>query len=357
MARKRLAWAELRVGILVIFSFTILAVAIVLISGGAGFFTEKYELKTYLGSASGLRKGSLVWVAGIEGGNVSTVNITTSPDPSRAVEVVMQVEKHYSQIIREDSVATLGSIGLLGDKYIDITRGSPAAKRTPPGGEVKGSAEADIKKIMQNSNDLVANLGELVNKINDITRKIDVGEGTIGKFINDPSLFNKLNRTVEEAHDLLATVKSGDGSIGRLISDREFYDSLKGTLARVDNVAAKVEKGEGTLGKFVHDPAVFNRAESLLAKFNVVADRMEKGEGFLGRLSKDDSLYIQFRDMVGKYSALAESMHHGDGTFGKLMSDPSLYSNINQATGELVKLLYDFRQNPKRFLQIKFGLF
>jgi len=357
MARKRLAWAELRVGILVIFSFTILAVAIVLISGGAGFFTKKYELKTYVGSASGLRKGSLVWVAGIEGGNVAKVNITTSPDPNRAVEVVMQVEERYSQTIRNDSVATLGSIGLLGDKYIDITRGSPAAKPTPPGGEVKGSAEADIKKIMQNSNDLVANLGDLVNKINDITRKIDVGEGTIGKFINDPSMFNKLNRTVEEAHDLLATVKSGDGSIGRLISDREFYDSLKGTLARVDNVAAKVEKGEGTLGKFVHDPAVFNRAESLLAKFNVVADRMEKGEGFLGKLSKDDALYVQFRESLGKFSAIAERMNQGEGTIGKLMVDPSLYSNMNQATGELVKLLYDFRQNPKRFLQIKFGLF
>jgi phospholipid/cholesterol/gamma-HCH transport system substrate-binding protein len=357
MARKRLAWAELRVGILVIFSFTILAVAIVLISGGAGFFTKKYELKTYVGSASGLRKGSLVWVAGIEGGNVAKVNITTSPDPNRAVEVVMQVEERYSQTIRGDSVATLGSIGLLGDKYIDITRGSPGAKPTPPGGEVKGSAEADIKKIMQNSNDLVANLGDLVNKINDITRKIDQGEGTIGKFINDPSLFNKLNRTVEEAQDLLATVKSGDGSIGRLISDREFYDTLKGTLTRVDNVTAKVEKGEGTLGKFVHDPAVFNRAESLLAKFNVVADRMEKGEGFLGKLSKDDSLYVQFRESLGKFSAIADRMNQGEGTIGKLMVDPSLYSNMNQATGELVKLLYDFRQNPKRFLQIKFGLF
>ena len=357
MARKRLAWAELRVGILVIFSFTILAVAIVLISGGAGFFTEKYELKTYVASASGLRKGSLVWVAGIEGGNVSKVNITASPDPNRAVEVVMQVEERYSQTIRQDSVATLGSIGLLGDKYIDITRGSPAVHPTPPGGEVKGSAEADIKKIMQNSNDLVANLGDLVNKINDITRKIDQGEGTIGKFINDPSMFNKLNQTVEEAHTLLATVKSGEGSIGRLISDRELYDSLKGTLARVDNVTAKVEKGEGTLGKFVHDPAVFNRAETLLAKFNVVADRMEKGEGFLGKLSKDDALYVQFRESLGKFSAIAEKMNQGEGTIGKLMVDPSLYSNMNQATGELVKLLYDFRQNPKRFLQIKFGLF
>jgi phospholipid/cholesterol/gamma-HCH transport system substrate-binding protein len=171
MARKRLAWAELRVGILVISSFTILAVAIVLISGGTGFFTEKYELKTFLASASGLRKGSLVWLAGLEVGNVSAVTISTSTDSNRAVEVTMQVEKRYSQTIGEDSVATLGSIGLLGDKYIDISRRSPSARPIPPGGEVKGSAEADIKKIMQNSNDLVANLGDLVNKIKTLPEK------------------------------------------------------------------------------------------------------------------------------------------------------------------------------------------
>ena len=318
---------------------------------------REIPIEDFLASASGLRKGSLVWISGIEGGNVSKMDLTTSPDPERAVEVIMQVLERYSQIIRQDSVATLGSIGLLGDKYIDISRGSPSAPPTPPGAEVKGSAEADIKKIMQNSNDLAANLGDLVNKINDITRKIDLGQGTIGKFINDPSMFNKLNSTVEEAQSLLLKVKSGEGSIGRLIFDRELYDRLNATLARVDNVTARVENGEGTLGKFLHDPAVFNKADSLLARFNVMAERIEKGEGFLGKLSKDDALYVQFRNSLDKFSAVAEKINSGEGTIGKLMVDPSLYSNFNQASGELVKLLYDFRQNPKRFLQIKFGLF
>lgn len=357
MARKRLAWAELRVGILVIFSFTILAVAIVLISGGAGFFISKYELKTYLASAEGLKKGSLVWLSGIEAGNVSAVNITSASEPGRAVEVLMQIDRRYLQTITETSTATLGQIGLLGDRYIDISRGLPGTKPIPPSGEVKGSAQADIRRIMQASNDLVANLSVLVNRIDDITKKVDEGQGTIGKFINDPSMFNKVNETVAEAQDLLAKIKSGNGTIGQLISDRELYNRLNGTLARVDAVTAKVEKGEGTLGKFVNDPAVFNRADSLLAKFNVVADRMEKGEGFLGKLSKDDALYVQFRDSLGKFSTLADKMNQGEGTVGKLMVDSTLYSNLNQATGELVKLLYDFRQNPKRFLRIKFGLF
>jgi len=357
MARKRLAWAELRVGILVIFSFAILLVAIVLISGGAGLFTAKYELRTYLPSASGLRKGSLVWLAGIEAGNVSAVYISSSADPNRAVEVVMEVEKRYAPTIREDSIASLGSIGLLGDKYIDISRGTQNARQIGPGGEVRGSSEADIKRIIQNSNDLVANLGDLVTKINQITSKIDQGEGTIGKFINDPSMFNKINATVGEAQSLLSEIKSGQGTIGRMISERDLYDRLNGTLTKVEGLAAKIDRGEGTLGKFVNDPAVFQKTDALLTKFNTVAARMEQGEGFLGKLSKDDSLYVQFKDSLAKFSSLADRMNQGEGTIGKLMVDTALYTNLNNASAELVKLLYDFRQDPKKFLRIKFGLF
>lgn len=357
MARKKLAWAELRVGILVIASFTILVIALLAISGGAGFFTPRYLLRTYFPTADGLRKGSLVWIAGIEGGNVSTVNLTSSSDPNRAVEVVMQIQKQFEPMIREDSVAALGSIGLLGDKYIDVSRGSTSFKPLPPNGEVKGSSSADIKRIMQNSNDLVANLGDLVTKINQITQKIDQGQGTIGKFINDPTLYNNVNSTVSEAQTLLKEIKSGEGTIARLISDPDLYNRVNSTISRVDNVISSVEKGEGTLGKFVKDPSVYNRADTLLTRFDTVAARIEKGEGFLGRISKDESLYVQFRDATGKFAALADKINQGEGTMGKLFVDSSLYTNLNNASSELVKLLYDFRQDPKKFLRIKIGLF
>ena len=357
MPRKNLMWAQLRVGILVLAGFTILAISIILIGGGISFFRSKYDLKTYLPTAAGLKKGSLVWLAGIEAGNVHTVNVTSSPDPNRVVEVVMRIDTTYKESIREDSIASLGSIGLLGDKYIDISRGSLTAKVIPPNGEVKSSETADIKKIIQNSNDLVANLGDFVDKLNRIIAKIDQGQGTIGKFINDPSLFAKMDRTVGEAEKLLVEVRTGQGSMGRLITDRELYDRLNQTLGRASEVIARVESGEGTLGKLVQDPALFNRADTLLARLNVVAERIEKGEGLLGKLSKDDALYIQLRESITKFSTLAERINQGEGTIGKLFVDPSLYTNLNNASAELIKLIYDFRQDPKRFLRIKFGLF
>jgi phospholipid/cholesterol/gamma-HCH transport system substrate-binding protein len=357
MPRKNLAWAQLRVGILVLTGLTVLAVAIILIGGGSGFFRSKYELKTYLSNASGLKKGSLVWLAGLEVGNIHSVDITPSPDPNRAVEVVMRIDTNYRDSIREDSVAFVGSIGLLGDKYIDISRGSEKAKVIPPNGEVKGSEAADIKRVIQNSNDLVANLGDFVDKLNRIILKIDEGQGTIGRFINDPSLFNKMDRTVSEAENLLVELRSGQGTFGRLVSDRELYERLNQTLGKANTIIARMEAGEGTLGKLVQDPTVFNRADTLLAHLNVVAERIEKGEGLLGKISKDDALYVQLRDSIAKFSALADKISQGEGTIGKLFVDPSLYTNLNNASAEFIKLLYDFRQDPKKFLRIKFGLF
>jgi phospholipid/cholesterol/gamma-HCH transport system substrate-binding protein len=357
MAKKRLAWAELRVGILVITSFAILTFAIILIGGKAGFFTRTYDLRTYLPSASGLKKGSLVWVAGIEAGNVHSVDFSSSPDPRRAVQVTMRVTRNFQRAIREDSVASLGSIGLLGDKYLDISRGTDASPMITPDGEIRSSSEADIKKIIQNSNDLVANLGDLVDKINAITSKIDKGQGTIGKFINDPSLYNKLNQTVEEAQGVVAKLKSGDGSLGKFINDPELYRHLNNTLARVDSVMSKVENGEGTLGKLIHDKSLYDRTNLVLEDVKTVSGRLARGEGFLGRLSKEDALYVQFRDTVQKLDELASRINRGEGTLGKLATDQALYNNLNTAITELVKLLYDFRQDPKRFLRIKVGLF
>jgi phospholipid/cholesterol/gamma-HCH transport system substrate-binding protein len=246
MARKRLAWSELHVGVLVLASFGILTLAIILVSGKAGFFTRTYSLRTYLPSASGLKKGSLVWVAGIEVGNVHDVKISSYKDSAHAVEVILRVSQEYQNAIRTDSVASLGSIGLLGDKYLDISRGAENFPVIPPNGEIKSSSEADIRKIIQNSNDLVANLGDLVDKINSITTKIDKGQGTVGKFINDPAMFDRLNRTVQDAADIVVKLKSGEGTLGKMLNNPEMFDRFNSTMARIENVVAKVDKSDGT---------------------------------------------------------------------------------------------------------------
>src|SRR5206468_7662638 len=136
--RRSLAWTELRVGILVIVSFVLLAVAIFYIGGESGIFTKKYNLVTYFENANGLRSGAEVWLEGVTIGNVKDVRISQQAptDPNRSVEVELSLDKRFQDIIRAGctgddaqlctskpeecpcSTVAIGTIGVLGDKNV-----------------------------------------------------------------------------------------------------------------------------------------------------------------------------------------------------------------------------------------------
>jgi phospholipid/cholesterol/gamma-HCH transport system substrate-binding protein len=88
-----------------------------------------------------------------------------------------------------------------------------------------------------------------------------------------------------------------------------------------------------------------------------VADRIDRGEGTLGKLTKDEAMYNELRDSVNRFSGLVTSIQNGEGSAGKFLKDPTLYNTWTESASEIQKLLYDFRQNPKKFLTINFKLF
>ena len=153
--RKQISWARLRVGILVLSGLAVFAAGVFFISGQGGFLTRKYTLRTYFSGAAGLREGSQVRIAGIPVGVVQRIRISDSVQPDRAVEVVMRVPVDYQNEIRGGeeteggSVARLATAGLLGEAFVDISRGKPARPVVQNGGEVKSAEEADIKRIVQ----------------------------------------------------------------------------------------------------------------------------------------------------------------------------------------------------------------
>jgi phospholipid/cholesterol/gamma-HCH transport system substrate-binding protein len=355
--RKSLAWTELRVGILVITSFILLAVAIFFISGESGFLTPKYTITAYFASANGLRTGAEVWLEGVTVGNVTEVRISKQPDPAKSVEVLLSLDESYKNIIRSDSKPAIGTVGLLGDKIVEITRGSEAGQVIQEGGFIQGEESGDIKKIITGTNDFIANLDTLSDTFKRMAEKVDRGEGTLGKLLSDTAIYDNLNKTTAEAHALVVDARTGNGTIGKLMHDDELYRSFNTTVARMNKMIDYVESGQGTIGKFYKDPAVFNRAESLLARFQSVADDMDQGKGTFGKFLKDDAFYNDARATMAKVNSLVDSIQNGEGSAGKFMKDPTLYNSLNQTSSEILKLLYDFRQDPKKFLTINFRLF
>jgi phospholipid/cholesterol/gamma-HCH transport system substrate-binding protein len=132
-------------------------------------------------------------------------------------------------------------------------------------------------------------------------------------------------------------LRAGRGTAGKLLTNDELYNRINRTADRLDKsvdqingMIAEINEGRGTLGKLIKDEQIYNEARAAIARFNTTAERID---------------------------SMVAAAQRGEGTIGKLMTDDALYSNVNQLSSEGVKLIYDFRQNPKKYLTIKFELF
>ena len=150
--RKSLAWTELKVGLLVIAGFAILAYVILRIGGPSPLWGDKITITAYFPSANQLRPGNDAWLDGILVGKVTDVSMNHNPQAKGKVAVVMEIESRYKDNIRKDSTIGIESAGLLGDKILQITSGSETSDPVGDGGSIIGTDAGDIDRIIHGTN-------------------------------------------------------------------------------------------------------------------------------------------------------------------------------------------------------------
>jgi phospholipid/cholesterol/gamma-HCH transport system substrate-binding protein len=361
-------WTDLRVGILVLAGIAVLILLILAVSGDISFFKSRTTLYTDLVGAEGLKTGDEVRLAGVRVGTVKSVDFLETPpnmNATSAVRVKMVIEGADARDhIRSDSRAILRQLGLLGGQYVNITPGTQSGALLNEGDTIPGLQETTIGQVVESSDNLLAGFQQLSDRLNEITDTINSGKGTIGHFINDESFYLNLNKVTLEAQELVRRIREGDGTAGKLINDPKLYDDLRASVNELQNVAAQISSGKGTAGKFLKDEEVYNRINSAAAhldatsaRFERIATEVETGNGTVHGLIYDDRLHQDASAAVASLKNITDRIDRGEGTLGKLAKDDQLYNNLNALSSESVKLLYDFRQNPKKYLSIKVSLF
>lgn len=355
--RKQVQWIQLRVGMMVVTSLVVFAMAIFFISGQVGLFSKKYRLKSYFPDVQGLKVGTPVRLVGLVVGNVDAISIPPYTEPGRAVEVTLRIATQYQSEIRADSEAGLESEGVLGDRFVNVSRGSPQAAILMDGEELTGRPSADMKEIMSNTNDVLSNLRDLSGKLSNITAQVEQGQGSLGRLLSDPSFYNRLRRTAGSAERVVARIEQGEGSMGKLLVDEAFYQKLTSSMDRLDRVLGSIDEGEGTLAQLINDPSIYENLKQFTGQLNTMMAKVNQGEGTVGKLVTDPSLYNQMNHTFQGLGTIAGRIEHGEGTLGRLSTDESLFLNLNTATEELRAFAEDFRRDPKKYLRLKFGLF
>ena len=354
--RKQLSWTELRVGVFVLIGLAIMALAIFYVTGG-GTFSPKYRLTTYLPEVEGLQVGAPVSLSGVQVGNVESIALNQNPqDKVHNIAITMRIEKKFQDNIRTDSQASLVTQGLLGDRYVSITRG---INGTPlqNGSTVPSQEEKAIQQIVARGVELEENLGALANDVSEIVADVKKGRGTLGKLLVDNQLYDHLNASAAKIDAMAGSLRAGQGTLGKLMTDDEFYQKANAAIGNANDVLGAVKEQRGTLGKFVYDPAVYDSAHKFLDNGNAVLSDVRDGKGTLGKLATNDVLFNNLRDASANVRDATAKLNSREGTAGQFFTDPQLYDNLTGLTGDMRGLISDFKKDPKKFLHVKFSIF
>jgi phospholipid/cholesterol/gamma-HCH transport system substrate-binding protein len=367
MPRKKVTLTELRVGILAIGSIVILIVFILSVTGDISLFKKRSHYTTHFAAAEGLKAGDEVRLAGKRIGKVERVDfgsVPTGPDDKPIVITMTADRSEVEGRIREDSKAVLAQQGFLGDRVIDITPGTQSKPPLPDGADIPSADQAGLAQVFEGANDILVQFNTVGKQLQELMDNVNQGRGTIGKLLHDDELYVNINRTVLDFQDTTKRLTKGDGTLSRLLNDPKLYDDLRGTTNELQALATDLRAGKGSAGKFLTDDQLYKQATDAVARANSTIERfdritadLESGHGTIGKLIKDERLHDDLQATVASIRSIGDRLDRGEGTAGKLLHDDKLYNNTTQMSSELVKLMYDFRQNPRKYLSIKVSLF
>ena len=201
-------------------------------------FNRTFNVTAEFANIAGLEEGAKVRVAGLDAGAVDTIHVPANPSARFRVELRIRQDLH--PLIRVDSVATIQTDGLVGNKFVQVDAGTDQAATVPPGGTIRSREAFELSAMLQRMSDTV----DLVNTtITDLKGGVEAALASISD-------------TAKEAQDLMNDV-GGDA--------RAIMSSSQRVSENLSAIVSDVRQGKGTVGKLVTDDSLYTSAKSIAA--------------------------------------------------------------------------------------------
>ena len=312
----KITWDQLRVAGLILAAFAILGAAAYTLGKAADLFAKRYNLIVFLPSANGLRPGGSVTLAGQLVGTVKDIEfLPVDFDTTRNLRITARVNRDVREQIRKDSEARLRTMGLLGDKVLDISPGTPRFAVLQPGDTIRVAAALDYEAVLAKAAGAVDDVVGLTHDLKTVTGGLARGQGTVGQ----------------------------------LLTNRAMYDQLTSAMARANALFAGLQNPDGTFGRMLNDPTLYVRMTAAITNLDSTLMTLNSNKGSLGLLLRDTTLYGNLNGIAQSADSLMRMMASDEGLVAKLLGDQGMYDRLNKLTTDLSSMLADVRRDPKRY--------
>jgi phospholipid/cholesterol/gamma-HCH transport system substrate-binding protein len=347
---------EVRVGLVILVAVLVLAAGIFLIGSKNNLFKPKTRYYVQFNSVSGLKRGSPVQLDGVDVGTIEKVVLSGDPQKTQ-IRVWIHLDEDYAARIRGPvnpnglmknqiaSRARIKTLGLLGDKYIDVNSGSSVYPPIPEDGEIPAAQPTNVDALIASGEDVMDNVVEISHSLNRVLQRMERGEGILGQLTSDTPegrrLQSSLVNTSESLERIAGTIEHGKGPLPRLLNDRVMADQLAQSVDRFQGLLEQAQNGPGLLPGLLNDPAPRAQLNETLASLHQVArdlqgftaDLESNDDALLQRLVRDKEygreITEQLRQFVKNLNEVSAKLDRGDGTAAKLINDPKIYDAVN----------------------------
>jgi phospholipid/cholesterol/gamma-HCH transport system substrate-binding protein len=271
------------------------AVMILSLSARTGVWTRHYDLVARFGDVKGLIGSAPVRLAGKRVGRVKSVSFDAQDLDRPRLLVTMQVDREVQERIRTDSVATIGSSGLLGDRVIEISMGTRQGEMLRGGDELASVDPLDLNVTIDKGARALDNVANLAANLNSLVEEFDEESG--GK---------RLAASVTSFGDMIVEVQEGEGLLHSLIYDSyegTGVQSIEGSLVILERILREIDAGDGILHSLIYDKPteqdIVLEALEAGARLNSILAKIDRGEGTFGLMLNDPTLYEEIKILVG----------------------------------------------------------
>lgn len=314
---------QLKVGSLIVVAILVLGIALYKLGQAVNLFAKRYELQAYLKEAGGLREGGSVMVAGQLAGTIRKIELLpVDVDTTRNVRLVVGIDEKLQEQVRGDSKARVKTLGLLGDKIIDISPGTPRAAPLQDGDTLRVQESLDYEQVLTKAASAVDDVVGLTKDMRTLTRSLVSGKGTVGQLLTNPSLYNQLEQTLGRTNAMLARVQNSRGTLGRLLDDPGLYNEMVGAVAGVDSLVMSMRSRNSSMGRLITDSTMYTQAMTTMQSFTAIAANAD---------------------------TLMKNLAAGRGSVGKALTDDQLYTSLQKLVDDFTALVADIRKDPSRY--------
>ncbi|HEY4336470.1 MAG TPA: MlaD family protein [Puia sp.] len=254
---------RMAVGIFIALGLVILIVAIFTIGGQHKAFVKSIRLHVLFDDVQGLQPGNNVWLSGIKIGTVKSIDFYHNSQ----VAVTLSIEKKAQPHIAGDSKARITTDGLVGNKIVMISGGTDGSQSVADNDSLRSQHLPGTQEMFATLQASNANLLAITGNLKTISERLNGGQGTLGKLINEPTIADGLQTSIDR-------LRTAAGNSQQLI-------------ANLEDFSARLKQPGGLASQLATDTTVFNRIKASAEKLNEAANQATEFTGSLRDAGRD----------------------------------------------------------------------